>query len=539
MPRAKKNKEKLSIYLAKNDKASDMDFVKIENAAQPRTVILPTGSATLYIKKDHDPHPPKWADFLCKDQEFSTDIFGQGNTVGALLIVRAHQKIFILAFGSGYHLIITDSIERDFGLRITLNSVDPDKLRSLDKSNYEDNPLNSRNQSPRNVGIFELEIDSETDMLYAITGASSVDSFGPHVTGRDALVICPEVTLDTLSEVLLESLSRYNMKLPENFEWVDNINKIKDTDTLLLLDMELDEILLSDRELDHCWLGEPEIVDWEAQAGYSFDQRYKTPIYPTLELKELAEHIATHSKEKLCTDSLKKQIIHVNNEEHYSIKSWSAYRCLYAELIYGNEQYVLRNGIWYKINQDFIKRIDTYLQDLQPYDFILPIYNHDKEDEYNNHVVANDESFTLFDKKTIRHGGSKDKIEFCDIVRNFTDLIHVKYYRSSSTLSHLFSQGCVAAESFVSDKEFRKKLNAKLPEQMKLLNIDARPESKNFCIVYAIAVNREIPIKLPFFSKVTLKNAFKTLRALDFEVKIARIEVDKVLAAKKIYRQQK
>jgi uncharacterized protein (TIGR04141 family) len=539
VPRTKRNKEKLSIYLVKNEKASDMDFVKIESATQPKSVTLPSGSATLYIKKDIDPHPPKWAEFLCKDQEFSPEIFGQGNTVGALLVVRDHEKIFILTFGSGYHLIVTDSIERDFGLRITLNSVDPDKLRSLDKSNYEDNPLNSRNQSPRNVGIFELEIDSETDMLYAITGASSVNAFGSHVTGRDALVICPEVTLDTLSEILLESLVRYNMKLPDNFEWVDNINKIKDTDTILLLDMELDEKLLNDKELGHCWLGEPEIVDWEIQAGYSFDQRYKTPIYPTLEIKELSNYIEVHNNEKFCTESLKKQIIHVNNEDHRSIKSWSAYRCLYAELVYGNEQYILRNGIWYKINQDFIQRIDTYLKGLPAYDFPLPVYNHEKEDEYNKYVVANDDSFTLFDKKVIQHGGRQDKIEFCDIVRNFTDLIHVKYYRSSSTLSHLFSQGCVAAEAFVSDKDFRKKLNTKLPDPMKIMDIDSRPESKKFCIVYAIAVNREIPLKLPFFSKVTLKNAFKTLRALDFEVKLARIEVDDILAAKKTYRPQK
>lgn len=154
-------------------------------------------------------------------------------------------------------MIISDSIERDFGLRVTLNSVSPEKLRSLDKSNYEDNPLNSRNQSPKSVGIFELEIDSETDMLYAITGESMVSIFGTQITGRDALVICPEVTLDTLSDILFEALERFKMKLPENFEWVDNISKIKDPDVALLLDMELDERLSVDQHLDHFWLGEP------------------------------------------------------------------------------------------------------------------------------------------------------------------------------------------------------------------------------------------------------------------------------------------
>jgi uncharacterized protein (TIGR04141 family) len=539
MPRTKKHKEKLSIYLAKNDLASDIEFVKVENSTTPKTVVLPSGTATLYIKKEAIPHPPKWASFLCKDQDFSPDIFGNSNTIGALLVIRDHGKIFSLAFGSGYHLLITDSIERDFGLRVTLNSVSPEKLRSLDKSNYEDNPLNSRNQSPKNVGIFELEIDSETDMLYAITGESMVDIFGAQITGRDALVICPEVSLETLTDILLEALTRFNMKLPENFEWVDNVNKIKDTDIASILDIELDEKLLTDKDFDHFWLGEPEIVDWEYQSGYSFDQRYKTAIHPTLEIKELAAYMQTNSGESICTEALKKQDIYITNEERQGTKSWSAYRCLYAEITYSNDQYILRNGIWYKVNQDFVRRIDSYLSELTNYKHTLPIYNHDREDDYNNYVVANDSNYVLFDKKTIGLGGKQDKIEFCDIVRNFRDLIHVKYYRSSSTLSHLFSQGCVAAEAFVSDKEFRDRLNKKLPAEMKLVDTGCRPESKQFRVVYAIAINRDIPIKLPFFSKVTLKNAFKTLRALDFEVNLARIEVDPVLACKKNHRKNK
>lgn len=539
MARPKKNKEKLSIYLVKQDQASDIDFIKVENANQPYNVKIPSGKGTLYIKKDMLPHFPKWTDFLCKDQDFTQSIFGQGNTVGAALVIRVHNRIFTLTFGSGHHLLVNDSIERDFGLRITLNSVDPDKLRSLDKSNYEDNPLNSRNQSPRNVGIFDLEIDSETDMLYAITGASTIEIFGGHVTGRDALIICPEVTVETLPDVLLESLTRYQMKLPENFEWVDNINKVKDSDTILLLDMELDEQLTQDKELNHCWLGEPEIVDWEAQSGYSFEQSYKTPLYATLEMRALAEHIETHAKERLSTKTLKKHNIYINDNNKTPIKSWSAYRCLYAEITYGKEQYILRNGVWYRVNQEFINRIDSYLTRLQPYEFSLPTYNHDKEDEYNNYVANNNQDFILFDRKTIPLGGSRDKIEFCDLVRNNNELIHVKYYRSSSTLSHLFSQGCVAAESFVSDVEFRKKLNKKLPDSMKLTDLERRPKSSEFFIIYAIAVNRDIPLKLPFFSKVTLKNALKTLTALDFNVRLARIEVDPTLAVKKTYRPSK
>ncbi len=47
------------------------------------------------------------------------------------------------------------------------------------------------------------------DMLYAVTGASTVPTFGTHVTGRDALTLVLEVNLKGLKDVLLESLFRY------------------------------------------------------------------------------------------------------------------------------------------------------------------------------------------------------------------------------------------------------------------------------------------------------------------------------------------
>lgn len=78
MPRAKKNKEKLSIYLAKNDHASDIEFVKVENSIAPKTVKLPTGSATLYIKKEVDPHPPQMGKFPLQGSRILTRNFWTG-----------------------------------------------------------------------------------------------------------------------------------------------------------------------------------------------------------------------------------------------------------------------------------------------------------------------------------------------------------------------------------------------------------------------------------------------------------------------------
>jgi uncharacterized protein (TIGR04141 family) len=145
---------------------------------------------------------------------------------------------------------------------------------------------------------------------------------------------------------------------------------------------------------------------------------------------------------------------------------------------------------------------------------------------YNESVAHDTAGYELLDKKNVSFGGSYDKIEFCDLVRDGHELIHVKFYRSSATLSHLFAQGSVSAETFVKHQDFRVKLNEKLPAGIKLIDPLVRPAAEKYRVVYAIATVKTLPAELPFFSKVTLKNAVMTLRALGFGVALAKIDVD-------------
>jgi uncharacterized protein (TIGR04141 family) len=527
----KERKEKLSIYLAKNPKNADSDLLKLENTNSPIELeVSGMEGARLYIKKEPPKHSPPWTQLFTSRPEVPFDAFGNSSSVGAVLCVTVHQNKFLLTFGTGFHLLQEEAIERDFGLRVTLNSVNPDKLRSLDKSSYDHNPLNSRTQSTKEVDIFDLHIDSELEMLYAVTGISTVELFGSHVTGRDALTVITNTDLNELEKILGEALKRYKQKLPDSFEWVDNVNKVRDHDDIDILDLELEKILCGP-DLSCLWLGEPEIVDWEEQIGYSFDLYARSERHVVLELPQLLSYLKSKSL-PISVESLKHTSIHVNDSEYHPIKSWSAYKCLYAELKYGTDQYILRSSTWYKVNSEFLTTVDASLSSLETYKHCFPIYNEDREEDYNQ-ALTSDPSFELLDKKNIKAGGAYDKLEFCDLVRNGNDLIHVKYYRSSSTLSHLFSQGCVSAETFIRDAEFRKKLNSKLPQSLRLADPMPRPDPASYKIVYAIATTKKLPLELPFFSKVTLKNALKILKGLNFSVEIVAIDIDPVLKVRK------
>ncbi|MBV6748953.1 TIGR04141 family sporadically distributed protein [Pseudomonas chlororaphis] len=528
----KARKEKLSIYLAKNSKVDDVSLLKIENT-KPSILLEIEGfeSSRLYIKKEPPEYSPPWTKLFTARSEVEEDAFGKSKSVGAVLVVSLADSKFILSFGTGFHLVSEECIERDFGLRVTLNSVEPAKLRSLDKASYDHNPLNYRTQSTKEVDIFDLHMNSEMEMLYAVTGASSVAQFGSHITGRDALTIITDSKLDALPEILEEAYRRYKQKLPEDFEWVDNINKVRDNDEIEILDLELENVLVG-HDHSNLWLGEPEIVDWENHVGYSFDLYPKTDRHVVLHLDDLLSYLAGKTL-SVTVDVLKSTHIHINNSEYQAIKSWSAYRCVYAEISYGGDKFILRNATWYKVDPGFVNKIDLQLRSISVYDYALPIYSHDREEEYNSYLGSSDSSMCLLDKKNIKIGGAYDKLEFCDLVRSGRDLIHVKYYRSSSTLSHLFSQGCVSAEAFIVDSEFRQKLNLKLPPSIKLSDPDSRPNPSDYQVVYAIATTKKLPDELPFFSKVTLKNALKVLRGLNFDVAISTIAVDPLLACKK------
>ncbi|MBN0989852.1 TIGR04141 family sporadically distributed protein [Amphritea pacifica] len=532
MRKPRQRKEKLSIYLAKPSIECDVSkAINLDKSKPPVEMEVQGLEATLYVKKEPPKPPPPWTKLFTDHQDLPEDIFGGRKSVGAALVVKLEESLFVLTFGTGFHLLKNEAIERDFGLRVTLNSVHPDKLRSLDKASYDHNPLNSRTQSSIDLDVFDLDVDSEMDMLYAVTGVSTVPIFGSHVTGRDALTLVLEVNLNGLKKILTECSSKYKESLPKDFEWVENIQRVKDKELHEVLDLELDDIL-EKGEFKNMWLGEPEIIDWESQVGYSFDLYQKTPRHVVLKIDDLVKYFNDKSI-PLTSENLKAQAVHINDSEYSSIKKWSAYRCLYAEVSTESEQYILRNGQWYIVDTDFVVRVDKYLEGFDLYDFDFPAYSHDREEDYNKFVSDSFDNIELMDKKFVKIGGPHDKLEFCDLIKDSNEFIHVKYYRSSATLSHLFSQGFVASEAFVGDADFRKRLNDKLPNSSKLSCTDSRPDPSKYKIVYAIAANREIPKELPFFSKVTLKNALKTLKTLNFSVSISAINVDPVLELKK------
>lgn len=525
-------KARFSIYLAKDIKTGTDQVLNLERVKPPIRLDITDTDSYLYIKEETEPQIPEWASiFFAIKPDIPNNAFGKNSSTGAVLSVKYKGYHFLMPFGTGHHLINDMYIVQGFGLKVTLNSIGKDRIRSVDKSNHNETSLLTRNQSSKEVSIYNLKIDSELDFLTTLTGVCTEELLGDKVTGRDALVLTPDFELNKFASILHAIIDLYNKPLPNEFEWVNNI-KQADQEEIQILDMILEERLIH-KDLEGIWLGEPEIVDWEKQIGYCFHRGSRSPIYTTLFISNLLEHMA---KRELNIENLKRQKIFSINEQYETISTWSAYRCIYAEINDGRSDYVLRNGVWYKANRDFIDSINNEIAKIEDYQHsaLLPIYKFDYEADYLIDVCQQNNDFTLMDQKFIHHGGQYSRVEYCDLMKGPTTLIHVKYYTGSQSMSHLFSQAYISAELLIGDNIFRQKLNDKLSDSLKFADPNLRPVAKDFNIIFAIATKNKIPHGLPIFSKINLKNFYKSLSNFGFNVSICKIDVDDNIYKKKL-----
>jgi uncharacterized protein (TIGR04141 family) len=125
----------------------------------------------------------------------------------------------------------------------------------------------------------------------------------------------------------------------------------------------------------------------------------------------------------------------------------------------------------------------------------------------------------------IQYGGGKSKVEFCDVYDPAGRIIHVKRYAGSSVLSHLFAQGVVSATAFISDEQFRREVNKLLPAAARLKAVGKKPNTGEYEIAYVVASRSDRALTLPFFSRVTLRNAYTQLTNFGFRTTLTKVQV--------------
>ncbi|MCX4188149.1 TIGR04141 family sporadically distributed protein [Methylophaga sp. OBS4] len=521
----------LSIYLAKDDIALPNGNIKNVGALNKSTLDLRQGCrATLYVRRQTS-NTPKWAALFHNFVDASA--FGRNSSTGAVLSIPWQQRTFLISFGQGWHNIDSAKIEKEFGLKTALNILDPESIRSIDKSTLEAQPTQQREQSGRATEVQYFGIDVERDLLRAVTGKPADEYFGNRVSGLDSIHLSLDIDPEELPDLLDMLLAAYRSDAYKNgpFSWIDHIGQIRDPEVTKDLDNTLIENL-NHRDIEKVWLSVPEIIDWNRVVGFRYSMARRAPrVYDV----RVLDFLETFEDGEVTPEDLMRRKIYCVDADDKPVLDRPAYYYLYAEVERNNEVCLLNNGKWYRIETNYADTINQNFNSIVRYDKEMPCYNDESEGAYNSRVANNEPAeYVLMDTDLAYVRGAASGVEICDLYRNDKEFIHVKRYGGSSVLSHLFNQGLVSGELFRMDSVYRNIVNDKLPADRKI-DPARSPLPKEYRVVYAVVSESDEPLSVPFFSKISLKNCVSRLEAMGFTAMLTKISVEQQRKILKTY----
>ena len=512
---------KLSAYLLKKESNSCQDLLKDD------------ASYDLFDKSDDydfnvtialgacKEREPLWVEFIkgALNDELPDEY--KNKSTRAIIFVGLQEYYLAYTFGFGRHLLNDNLIVKDFGIRIALNNVNPNKLKGMDKLTVSDNMMQQKIQSAKSANVVDFSVDKNKDFLRTIAGETISDNISKRLVGSDSIQFSQDIefeALGTLSQKLLDSYTSDEYK--KNFAWFDNMQLERNKETIELLN----EMLFAKLEAkDGVFLVAPEIVEDLYVEQMSMTEQGDLVIF------DIDSVINFFSEKKLeyNFDTLYKRYIYIPNSDGEDSRiKWKLYNCLLTEVEHAGFLYSLMMGMWFKVSKNYESTVHTYLKSIDSSNIILPKAKKGEwEGKYSERVSdENSSNYILMDIKLV------DDIEVCDLLSIKKQFIHIKPWKSSSTLSHLFSQGRVASTLLLEDSGFRKKtkdLICSIDKKFDCLDINSFNPS-DFEITYAIIYkeNKEVIDRIPFFSKINLMHSVQTLRAMGFFVTLKHIEIE-------------
>lgn len=515
----------LSILLLKSD--FDPIDQAIKEDSRTKKVNIKKGSQEIGILflRTSAPNPPKWSSFF--ETLIDVEDIGLNASVACVLLVKNEDGIFAVTFGQGRYLLQPDIWVERFGLKVALNSIGKDKIRTIDKKTFDAIFRHSKEQASKETDARDFGLDVEQDLLRAVTGVPKNARIGKKIYGMDSLSVSTDIKIEKIGDYLHAIYTMYtDDAYKTDFPWVDHISEVRDETAV----DELDTLLtsqISGGNFDKIWMAVPEFIQWDEVGGFCYGMREKSPEFQDVHLPDFLKSLSKSGRDNISRETFTKKYVHCIHSEGFVMHRWQAYKCLYCEVLKGGQAYLLSGGKWYNVARDFVLTVNQAYDEIPNYEMELPKYDDDSEGEYNERVSREMTGrFALMHNKNIPFGGAPSQIEFCDLFSKDRDIIHIKRYGNASALSHLFAQGRSSGELFQMEMEFRRKVAAMLPEDFSFEDAQERPRSEHYQVVFAIISDVQGDLELSFFSKLNLKNTARNLRGLGYRVAKSKIDVD-------------
>lgn len=499
----------------------------------------------VYVSSSN-PKAPNWESdiniFTNSEIELEESVTNRG-----LVILLVEGRYMSITFGYGRYLIDESTIVSDFGLRVAANLIDSSQLRSLTTMNIEDIVIDIQKQSSAFSTQEQLQIDTYREILREIAGAPNRragDAAPKFIVGTNLLKTTKKLNLENILDDLKYYKNIYQKTTYKNngFRWIDNVQRINDKELLSSLNDLLVDSILSKQ--GHIQIAANQPIDWSNLDGFflsGFDltnqiENYDLIIQDKKYFDNIYENVKEKGKSLNVLKKLKRDELYILNSQSGNREKLSnVYDSIIFEDKYKDNYYLLTHGEWFKVNENYYEDLLNELKeieietDLKFIDFdenraaVLPDKKYYEED-YNKDLADSSDEYKLFDKKLFRQKYHKNNpIEPCDVFTKNKELIHVKRYNGSSSMSHLLAQGMVSG-SLLANIDFRNFINETAGEEI----IHADDNIRDFKIVFAIVHKdrdeNELGI-LPFFTKINLVQTARQFKMMQLNYSIKKINI--------------
>lgn len=503
----------LSIFLLKSGRDIDDSIDDIELLEEaPMAGEFPAESR-FFLRVGHT-RKPWWVEYFGVQKDVRSRVNG------ALVFVPAGGRIFALAFGSARHNLADDSYEHDFGTRVVLNCIDPEKLKSTDLLE-PGSARRQRTQLPFDADLSYFGDLDDSTVLKSLTGkvGGNLAEVARSVTGAYNLRITadtpPSELVNFLEECLDLSERRDYLESFPTLRWLEPV-----TDPAMLQPLN-DQLLDALFDVDAMVaLTIPDIVDYEAEGLISFAGAGASDCFDDVYIKHYREYLegAGLARAELDLEKLKRHKLQLLNDDYTVNHSYSIFRSLVFEASgAGDHTFHLSDGVWYRVADDLLDRLRSHLQ---PHWRAtgFPAYAGPNEGAYNEQLAAAIDGYCL-DKTSIAPPGEFD-VEPCDVLRLADDrveLIHVKIGTTSDKLSHHFNQGVNALTLLVEQEAARQRLAGLVAERSggncPRGVLDAL-EHRRFAVSFVIVTHKDetgSSENLPLFSRLSLRRQMRAI----------------------------
>jgi uncharacterized protein (TIGR04141 family) len=514
-----------SIYLLKKDfdASNSLKAGHILKAAADASNI-PKNSFLFIL--DSIPKEPWWKNFFGVRKDLKQAL------KGAILFLPVNNRSFAITFGHTHHHLKDECYEYDFGLRVTLNSIDPDKLKSTDTLEPE-KAKRQRIQSPVDSDLTYFDFDRDSSIIKTLTGKvkDEYKDFFKNATGASNLRIGSKIEADKLNELCQKTLDIY---IKEDFKTafpdIQNITPVKDPAVIDSLNNQLIEAF-KDESIDLV-MTIPEIMNYQGSLSITFAGVGQSLVYEDVYISYYREYLLSNGikTEDVSINTLKTHQLKICNEDGDPKDNFPIYKSLLFDTDLDHLHYHFCEGNWYFVEKSYVDKLKSYLDPFFE-KTILMAFNHFSEGDYNHAVALYDSKYICLDLTNISPP-NQHQVEPCDLYKaeeGKSFYYHVKLSTRSTSLSHLFNQGVNALELIKLENNAKERMKKLVRDNLSINSEDdyIKPiENDSSKVIYAIITHKDEKKKsdnLPLFSRISLMRSIKSLKLMSVEAAVCFI----------------